>query len=375
MRKKKALFLDRDGIIVNEDQVDSYEKIIWIPHVFQSLARIRRESDFEFVMVSNQDGVGTPSFPYEDYVKCQNRIISTLEGEDVYFDDINIDFSLPEDNCPTRKPGIKMIEAYADGSYDLDASFMIGDRLTDMLLAKNIGCRGIWFAPEDASLPEEYEGTVALVSDNWIRIADFLLNSGIRTHRTASLSRDTAETGISLSLDLDGTGKGEMETGIPFFDHMLAQIIKHSRIDVTAFSFSGDLEVDEHHSVEDLAIVFGSLIKQALGDKRGIERYGYEVLTMDDVVATAALDFSSRPELIYQVQFQREYIGSFPTEMVEHFFRSFSSASGSNVYISCTSGNAHHMAEAVFKAFARALRNAVKRIPGATELPSTKGAL
>lgn len=375
MRRKKVLFLDRDGIIVKEDQVDSFEKIIWIPHVFHCLSRLRRESDFEFVMVSNQDGVGTPSFPYEDYVKCQNRILETLEGEDIFFDDINIDFSLPGDECPTRKPGTKMIESYADGSYDLSSSFMIGDRQTDMLLARNIGCRGIWFAPEDTVVPEEFADTVALVSDNWLRISDFLLGNGTGSRRTAMMDRNTNETGIRLAIDLDGTGKGVLETGIPFFDHMLSQIVRHSRIDVESFSFSGDLDVDEHHSVEDFAIVFGSLVKQALGDKRGIERYGYEVLTMDDVVATVALDFSSRPELIYHVPFRREYIGSFPTEMVEHFFRSFSSSAGANVYVECTEGNAHHMAEAVFKAFARAMRYAIRRIPGCSDLPSTKGAL
>ena len=374
MKGKKVLFLDRDGVIVNETQVDSYERIVYIPHVFEALRRLRRESDYSFVMVSNQDGVGTPSFLYEDYKKCQDRIISTLEGEDIYFDDINVDFSLPEDNCPTRKPSALMVDSYKNGEYDLSSSFMVGDRISDMLLAKNIGCKGI-LLNKVVDVPDELKDTVAFVSDSWLEILFFLLpDSLVPVHRKASIDRKTNETDISLSIDLDGTGKGEIVTGIGFFDHMLSQIVRHSRYDITG-KLKGDFEVDEHHSVEDLAIALGSLISKALGDKRGIERYGYEILTMDDVVATVALDFSGRPGLIYDVDIKREYIGTFPTEMIKHFFKSFSDSAKMNLYIKVTDGNSHHQAEAVFKAFARALRHASKRIPGAVEISSTKGVL
>ena len=374
MKGKKVLFLDRDGVIVNETQVDSYERIVYIPHVFEALRRLRRESDYSFVMVSNQDGVGTPSFLYEDYKKCQDRIISTLEGEDIYFDDINVDFSLPEDNCPTRKPSALMVDSYKRGEYDLSSSFMVGDRISDMLLAKNIGCKGI-LLNKDVDVPDELKDTVAFVSDSWLEILSFLLpDSLVPVHRKASIDRKTNETDISLSIDLDGTGKGKIVTGIGFFDHMLSQIVRHSRYDIIG-KLKGDFEVDEHHSVEDLAIALGSLISKALGDKRGIERYGYEILTMDDVVATVALDFSGRPGLIYDVDIKREYIGTFPTEMIKHFFKSFSDSAKMNLYIKVTDGNSHHQAEAVFKAFARALRHASKRIPGAVEISSTKGVL
>ena len=374
MKKKKALFLDRDGVIVIEDQIDSFERIIYIPHVFEALRTIRRETDFEFVMVSNQDGVGTPSFPYEDFMKCQKRIVETLRGEDIYLDDINIDYSLPEDNCPTRKPSALMLRSYMEGDYDLEHSFMVGDRLTDMMLARNIGCRGI-LLNDGISVTDDLKDTVALQTGSWLQILSFLCpgKDGL-LHRTASISRKTKETDIALSIDLDGTGKGEVATGIGFFDHMLEQVIKHSRFDISG-TVVGDFNVDEHHSVEDLAIVMGSLVRKALGEKRGIERYGYEILTMDDAVATVALDFSSRPELIYEVDFKREYIGQFPTEMVKHFFKSFSNAAEMNLFIKVNDANSHHQAEAIFKAFARAMRNAVKRIPGSNEIQSTKGVL
>ena len=374
MKGKKVLFLDRDGVIVNETQVDSYERIIYIPHVFEALRRLRRESDFEFVMVSNQDGVGTPSFPYDDFKKCQERIIATLEGEDIYFDDINIDFSLPEDSCPTRKPSSLMVEDYKSGEWDLSSSFMVGDRITDMILAKNIGCRGI-LLNNGVEIPEDLKDTVSLETDSWLEILSFLLpDCSLLTHTKADVRRKTKETDISLSIDLDGTGKGEIVTGIGFFDHMLSQIVRHSRYDING-TVKGDFDVDEHHSVEDLAITLGSLIGKALGDKRGIERYGYEILTMDDVVATVALDFSGRPDLIYDVDIRREYIGSFPVEMIRHFFKSFSDSARMNLYIKVSDGNSHHQAEAVFKAFARALRKASRRIAGATDISSTKGVL
>ena len=374
MNGKRVLFLDRDGVIVNEDQVDSFDKLIFMPHMFEALRRLRRESDFTFVMVSNQDGVGTPSFPYEDYKKCQDRIISTLEGEDIYFDDINVDFSFPEDNCPTRKPGSAMVDSYKNGEWDLSSSFMVGDRLTDMMLAENIGCKGI-LLNDGVSVPEDLKGVVALQTGSWLDVLAFLLpDAFVSTHRVAEVSRSTKETEIELRIDLDGTGKGEIVTGLGFLDHMLSQIVRHSRFDISG-TLKGDFDVDEHHSTEDLALTLGSLIKKALGDKRGIERYGYEVLTMDDVVATVALDFSGRPDLIYDVDFKREYIGTFPTEMIRHFFKSFSDSAEMNLYIKVTDGNSHHQAEAIFKAFSRTLRKAVKRIPGSTEIQSTKGVL
>ena len=320
MKGKKVLFLDRDGVIVNETKVDSYEKIVYIPHVFEALRRLRRESDFEFVMVSNQDGVGTPSYPYEDYRKCQDRIIETLEGEDIYFDDINVDFSLPEDNCPTRKPSSTMVDSYKSGEYELSSSYMVGDRITDMILARNIGCKGI-LLNEGLEIPDDLKNIVVLQSPSWLEILSFLLPSSFSyEHRRAEIKRKTNETDISIALDLDGSGKGSLCTNIGFFDHMLSQIIKHSRFAV-------------------------------------------------------ALDFSGRSELIYDVDFKREYIGSFPTEMIKHFFKSFSDAAGMNLYIKVSDGNSHHQAEAIFKAFARAMRHAVRRIPGSDEISSTKGVL
>ena len=373
--KKKALFVDRDGVIVREDQVDDYEKIIYMPHVFEALHRISELTDYELVMVSNQDGVGTPSFPFESFSGPAERIFSTLAGEGIVFDDVNIDYSLPSDSCPGRKPGIAMLERYMDGSYDLEKSFMIGDRLTDMMLAKNLGAKGIWYTESADDIPGDLAGTVALKSDSWLSIASFLTLGEVKEHRVASVRRTTGETDIALSVDLDGMGSGHIHTGLGFFDHMLDQLVKHSRCDITG-EVKGDLYVDEHHTVEDTAIALGSAFLSALGDKRGIERYGFEIVMMDDAAATVAVDFSGRDELIYDVEFTMDYVGSFPTELFRHFFRSFSSSARCNIYISVTKGgNSHHTAEAVFKAFARAVRRAVKRIPGDNSVSSTKGVL
>ena len=373
--RKKALFIDRDGVIVIEDQIDSYEKIIYMPHVFEALREIRKLSDYEFVMVSNQDGVGTPSFPFESFSGPAERIFSTLEGEGIVFDDVNIDYSLPSDCCPGRKPGTAMLSSYMDGSYDLSQSFMIGDRLTDMMLAKNLGARGIWYTDSDEPVPEDLLDTVALKADSWLAIASFLTLGGVKEHRKASVDRKTNETDISLSVDIDGTGRGNIHTGIGFFDHMLDQLVKHSRFDIEG-SVAGDTYVDEHHTAEDTALALGSAVLSALGDKRGIERYGFEIVMMDDTAATVALDFSGRDELIYDVEFTMDYVGSFPTELIRHFFRSFSSAAKCNIYISAVrNGNSHHTAEAIFKAFARAMRRAVRRIPGDDTVASTKGVL
>lgn len=374
-KMKRALFLDRDGILVEDDQIDTFEKIIWIRHVFEGLRTIRRNTDYEFVLVSNQDGVGSPSFPFSDYRPVHERIMSTLSGEDISFDEEYIDFTLPSDNCPGRKPGIAMLSEYQKGDYDLVHSFMVGDRLTDVKLARNLGCRSIWFVPkEKAGELGELAAVCDLVSDDWLAVAAFLTGDRSAVHRTAQLERKTRETEVSLSLDLDGTGQGHIETGIGFFDHMLAQIVKHSACDIHAH-VKGDLYVDEHHSVEDLALSLGQAFLSALGDKRGINRYGFDLLMMDDVFAEVAIDFSARPDFIWQVNFTRESVGQFPTELFRHFFKSFSDEAKCNLMIRVSDGNAHHQAEAIFKAFARAVKEAVHRNPGSNELPSTKGVL
>ena len=374
MDRKKVLFIDRDGVIVKERQVDTYESIEYIPHVFEALREISKRTDFSLVMVSNQDGVGTRSFTYEGFSGPAERIFSTLRGEGIVFDDINIDLSFPEDGLPTRKPGTGMIDRYRELPYDMESSFMIGDRLTDMMLASSMGCRG-FLLDSSLTVPDELKSTVALQTSSWLDIAAYLVDDGFLCHRTAEIRRRTNETDIILSIDLDGTGEGCFETGIGFFDHMLSQIVRHSRFDING-RCKGDTFVDEHHSAEDTALVLGEAVRKALGDKRGIERYGYEIVMMDDVVATVALDFSGRPELMWDVDFTMEYIGDFPSELIRHFFRSFSSASLCNISVSATKGgNSHHTAEAVFKAFARAMRKAVRRIPGDTRVVSTKGVL
>lgn len=380
---KPILFLDRDGILVEEDQVDSFEKIRWIPGVFNALRKLREESNYYFAMVSNQDGVGTPSFPSEAFWPVHERIIDTLAGERITFDAQHIDMSLPEDHCPGRKPGIGMLGEYFEGGYDLEHSLMIGDRLTDVQLAKNIGCKAIWFA-DPSRLEELKQGiagelglseTCVLVSDSWQEIAVFILGGkSVKLERRVEIDRRTAETHVAVSLNLDGSGKGSVETGLPFFDHMLAQLIRHSGVDATLHAH-GDLQVDEHHTVEDVAIVLGQAFLQALGDKRGISRYGYEVLPMDDVLAQVAIDFSGRPFLVWDVAFSRPSVGTFPTEMFRHFFKSFSDEAKCNLDMRVSEGNAHHQAEALFKAFARAIRQAVHRYPWSDALPSTKGVL
>ncbi|MDY4068048.1 imidazoleglycerol-phosphate dehydratase HisB [Bullifex sp.] len=371
--KKRALFLDRDGVLVNKDNKNSFEKLYFMSGVFNGLKSICDNTDYSLVMVSNQDGVNTPALPLDRFTSVQNRIVETFQGEGVSFDDILVDYSLKEDNCPGRKPGIGMMGEYQTSEWDLSKSVMVGDRLTDMEFAKNLGCKGIWFSNEK-SIPEGYEDTIILASSSWQDISTFLTDNKVKAHRKASIQRTTKETSFNLSIDLDGSGKGELKTNIGFFDHMIEQIIKHSHIDLNG-TFSGDLEVDEHHSVEDLAITLGSLIKKALGDKRGINRYGSDMLIMDDVVARVAIDFSARAEFIYDVDFKREYIGTFPTEMIKHFFKSFSNAAECNLYLNVSEGNSHHMAEALFKAFARSIKVAVKRDPSSNALPSTKGVL
>ena len=373
---KRVLFLDRDGIIVEEMQVDSLEKIRYIPGVFGALSRLRKDGSWYFAMVSNQDGVGTPSFPKEAFEIPHQRIMETLKGEGITFDAEHIDYSLPEDNCPGRKPKVGMLTEYMDGSYDLDHSVVIGDRLTDVQLAKNIGCKAIWFADESRAteLVDELKEVCILVSDNWATIASFLLDESNLSPRTARLERKTKETEISLKLNLDGGSLGSIHTHIPFFDHMLEQVLRHSGCDLDLHAH-GDLVVDEHHTVEDVGIALGGAVREALGDKRGINRYGAEILPMDEVLAKVALGFFGRPYLQWEVSFKREYIGTFPTEMVEHFFKSFSDSAGCNLSLKVSDGNAHHQCEALFKAFARAIKEAVHRNPYSMELPTTKGML
>lgn len=373
---KKILFVDRDGVIVAEDQVDTFEKIRYIPGVFGGLKRLVDSNQFYLVLVSNQDGVGTPSFPLEDFEPVHARIIETLRGEGILFDEEHIDYSLPADNCPGRKPKTGMLASFFDGSWNLEHSVVIGDRLTDVELAKNIGCKAVWLAPkgDEPKLPGDLRDTCILVSDRWGEIASFLLDEPNLAPRVSHITRTTKETSITLSLSLDGGGLGEIHTHIPFFDHMLDQIRRHSGCDLSLHA-DGDLMIDEHHTVEDIGIALGDAFRVALGEKRGIDRYGFEVLTMDEVKAEVALDFSNRPAFSYDVPIVREYIGTFPTEMVEHFFKSFSDSARCNLHMKVSTGNAHHQVEGLFKAFARAVRKAVHRNPYSDELPSTKGVL
>lgn len=375
MNRQPVLFLDRDGIIVEEDQVDTFEKIKYIPGVFNALSRVRREGPFYFAMVSNQDGVGTPSFPFENFYPVHDRIMGTLAGEGIDFDDVHVDLSLPSDGCPGRKPGIGMLSAYRSDRFDLEKSVMIGDRITDVMLAKNLGCKAILFQgnPSEEEMAP-YKDIILLATDNWNDIACFLLGDTKHVCRKAMVERDTKETQISLSLNLDGTGAGHVETGIGFFDHMLEQVLRHSGCDIDLHAH-GDLMVDEHHTVEDVAITLGEAVLKALGDKRGISRYGCELLPMDDVLAQVAIDFSGRPDCVLALPFDREYVGSFPTEMVSHFFKSFSDSARCNLNMKVSSGNTHHQIEALFKAFSHALRQAVRRYYWTMDLPSTKGVL
>ena len=358
--KKKVLFIDRDGTLVIEPpvdyQLDSLEKLEFYPKVFRNLGFIRSKLDFEFVMVTNQDGLGTPSFPEETFWPAHNLMLKTLEGEGITFDEILIDRSFPEDNAPTRKPRTGMLTKYLDNpEYDLAGSFVIGDRPTDVELAKNIGCRAIYLQDSTEALKEKgLEEVCVLATTDWDRIAEFLFAG----ERKAEVRRTTKETDIFVSLNLDGNGACDIHTGLGFFDHMLEQIGKHGGLDLT-IHVKGDLEVDEH---------------QALGNKRGIERYGY-ALTMDDCLCQVCLDFGGRPWLVWDAEFIREKIGEMPTEMFLHFFKSLSDAAKMNLNVKAEGQNEHHKIEGIFKALARAIKMAVKRDIYHFELPSSKGVL
>ena len=375
--QKRALFIDRDGTLVVEPpvdfQLDSLEKFEFIPGVIHNLSFIARTLDFELVMVTNQDGLGTPSFPTEDFEPPHRLLLNTLQGEGVTFDDIIIDTSFEYEHKPTRKPGMALLGKYLHGDYNLAESYVIGDRLTDVMLARNLGAKAIFFADFTSGSKAVAEAgltdSVALITDDWNRISDFLRGGS----RTAHVHRITNETDIEISLDLDGHGISRISTGIGFFDHLLDQISRHSGMDL-AISARGDLHVDEHHTIEDTAIALGDALRIALGDKRGIERYGF-VLPMDDCQCTVAIDFGGRSWLVWDAEFHREKIGEMPTEMFLHFFKSLSDSARMNLYISARGDNEHHKIEGIFKALARSLKAAVRRDVFTYRLPSTKGTL
>jgi len=379
MKKKKVLFIDRDGTLIREpadEQIDSFEKLDFYPEVFSYLGRIAREMDYELVMVTNQDGLGTDAFPEPDFWPVQHFIIRSFEQEGVRFEAVHIDRTFPEDEAPTRKPGTALLEAYFGPEYDLEGSFVIGDRLTDMELARNLGCRGIFLNTqtnlglgEVTSSRQALEEVIAWEGDSWKGIYELLSNP----QRETEYSRKTAETDIEVRLNLDGTGKSDIHTGLAFFDHMLDQLARHGQMDLFLRT-RGDLHVDEHHTIEDTAIALGAAMDQALGDKMGIERYGF-CLPMDDCLAQVALDFGGRNWLVWEADFNREKIGDMPTEMFMHFFKSFSDSARANLNIKAEGQNEHHKIEAIFKAFAKAIKMAVRRDPEKKILPTTKGML
>ena len=374
---KRALFIDRDGTLVIEPpvdyQLDSLEKLEFYPKVFRNLYFIRKQLDFEFVMVTNQDGLGTSSFPEDTFWPAHNKMLKTLEGEGIVFDDMLIDRSFPEDNSPNRKPRTGMLGKYLAGEYDLANSYVIGDRLTDMELAANLGAKGIWLRPSDEEadrlLAENPSLSPVLITDDWDKITEYLFAG----ERRAVVQRTTKETDIYVEVNLDGNGKTAVSTGLGFFDHMLDQIGKHSGMDLV-IRVKGDLDVDEHHTIEDTAIALGEALLKALGDKRGIERYGYS-LPMDDCLCSVVLDFGGRPWLVWDAEFRREMVGDMPTEMFLHFFKSLSDAARMNLNIKAEGTNEHHKIEGIFKALARSVKMAIRRDIYKYELPSTKGLL
>lgn len=377
----KVLFVDRDGTLIHEPedyQIDSLDKLEFYPEVFTYLGKIAKELDYEIVMVTNQDGLGTDSFPESDFWPIQNFIIKTFKNEGVEFKDMLIDRTFPEDNAPTRKPKLGLMEEkYLDNEkYDLKNSFMIGDRLTDIEFAMNFGGQGIFIDTHEELGHDEVENdksevkdSIALKTDSWKEIYEFLKLQD----RTASIERKTNETDIKIELNLDGTGKSDISTGIDFFDHMLDQLARHGQMDLK-IAVKGDLEVDEHHTIEDTAIALGEVFSKALGNKLGIERYGF-CLPMDDCLSLVAIDFGGRNWLVWEADFNREMIGKMPTEMFYHFFKSFTDGAKANLNIKAEGKNEHHKIEAIFKAFAKSIKMAVKRDTEKMILPSTKGML
>ncbi len=376
---RRVLFIDRDGTLIKEpadEQIDAFEKLDFYPKALTYMGRIARELDFELVMITNQDGLGTDAFPEASFWPVHNFMLKTFEGEGCVFDRILIDRTFPRDNAPTRKPGIGMLGDYFLEGYDLAGSFVIGDRLTDVELAKNLGAKGIFIndqtqlgVGEITVKREELDSHIALESNDWERIYEFLKLGS----RKAEIARKTHETDVKVSLNLDGTGKSKIDTGLAFFDHMLDQLARHGQMDLE-IAVDGDLEVDEHHTIEDTAIALGEAFSLALGNKLGMERYGY-CLPMDDCLAQVALDFGGRNWLVWDATFKRERIGEMPTEMFLHFFKSFSDGAKANLNIKAEGTNEHHKIEAIFKAFAKAIKMALKRDPEKMVLPSTKGTL
>lgn len=377
---KKVLFIDRDGTLIKEVpptyQIDSFEKLEFYPDMFTWMSRIAKELDFELVMVSNQDGLGTDSFPEETFTPVQNFILKTLANEGIAFSEILIDKSLPKENSPNRKPATGMLTSYlGNNEYDIANSFVIGDRITDIQLAKNLGCKAIWLNNDptlglnEINTEEAFQESIALETTNWKSIYEYLrLGQRIIQHE-----RNTNETKIQLLLNLDGKGNGVIDTGLNFFNHMLDQLSRHSGIDMM-LKVQGDLQIDEHHTIEDTAIALGEAFAKALGDKKGIERYGF-TLPMDDCLAQVAIDFGGRSWLVWDATFKREKIGDVPTEMFYHFFKSFSDAAKCNLNIKVEGDNEHHKIESIFKAWAKAMKIAIKRDPNNMQLPSTKGTL
>jgi imidazoleglycerol-phosphate dehydratase/histidinol-phosphatase len=377
---KKILFIDRDGTMVlepNDYQLDSFEKLEFYPKAFQYLGKIAAELDFELVMVTNQDGLGTDSHPEINFWPVHNLVMKAFENEGVVFSDVFIDKTFPHENVPTRKPGTAMLTKYINNpAYDLENSFVIGDRITDVELAKNLGSKAIFIntdeelgSDEISSKRHELEDVIALQTTEWKTIYEFLKLE----ERSATIERKTNETDIYIKLNLDGTGKSKIETGIAFFDHMLDQIARHGQMDLE-ITVKGDLEVDEHHTIEDTAIALGEVFAKALGNKLGIERYGF-CLPMDDCLSQVAIDFGGRNWLVWETEFKREMVGKMPTEMFYHFFKSFSDGAKANINIKAEGTNEHHKIEAIFKAFAKAIKVAVKRDTEKMILPSTKGML
>ncbi|WP_127136639.1 bifunctional histidinol-phosphatase/imidazoleglycerol-phosphate dehydratase HisB [Flagellimonas oceanensis] len=376
---KKVLFIDRDGTIIKEtadEQIDAFEKMIFYPKAFTYLGKIANELDYELVMITNQDGLGTDIFPEDTFWPVHNFIIKSFENEGVVFDNVFIDRTFPKENADTRKPGTGMLTSYFSDEYDLTNSFVIGDRLTDVELAKNLGAKGI-FINDETNLGtgeitvkrEELDDHIALESNDWQKIYEFLKLE----NRIAEISRKTNETDIQIKINLDGTGKSDINTGLAFFDHMLDQLARHGQMDLD-IKVDGDLEVDEHHTIEDTAIALGELFSKALGNKLGIERYGF-ALPMDDCLAQVAIDFGGRNWLVWDTEFKREKVGDMPTEMFMHFFKSFTDGAKANLNIKAEGTNEHHKIEAIFKALAKSIKMAVKRDAEKMVLPSTKGML
>ncbi|MGO4911215.1 bifunctional histidinol-phosphatase/imidazoleglycerol-phosphate dehydratase HisB [Leeuwenhoekiella sp. W20_SRS_FM14] len=376
---RKVLFIDRDGTLIKEtvdEQIDAFEKMIFYPKAFTYMSKIAQELDYELVMITNQDGLGTDSFPEDTFWPVHNFIMKSFENEGVVFDAVYLDRTFPHENANTRKPGTGMLTQYFSEEYDLANSFVIGDRLTDIELAKNLGAKGIFIndntelgTAEITVKRDELDAVIALESNDWQKIYEFLKLEA----RTATISRKTNETAIEIELNLDGTGKSDIKTGLAFFDHMLDQLARHGSMDLK-IHVDGDLEVDEHHTIEDTAIALGEVFAKALGNKLGIERYGF-CLPMDDCLAQVAIDFGGRNWLVWEADFNREKIGEMPTEMFYHFFKSFTDGARANLNVKAEGTNEHHKIEAIFKAFAKAIKVAVKRDSEKMILPSTKGML